>query len=578
MQQSDHILGRWFLRKSIPQRLNFQVIAAVVLSACLIAAIAAGAALSWRMVQEDNRVAQQALKIALLEKDFTSLERDAFRYALLRNADTKKDYDGNAADFASSLKEAQSVLDASERGLVLDVEANAAAYLKTVDRVIGAGQPDAAGVAAIMAAGDVVDGKIEEIRGPVIERATAIARQQERLGLITMVLTIAIAACAGVASFLIARIIKRTIGSELAGIANAISRISRQDFNVEVVHSKRQDELGELARAAEQLRETSRSKVQSDKDMVRMVEIVGESLRRLAGGDLTVNLPDLGPGYEAVRADFNAAINRLNDTMVAVAEAANNIRGGSGEISQASADLAQRTEHHASELASAAEAVDALTTAVGSTAASAQMAYQGTCEAVAVATEGTDIVRRAVSAMANIEQSTAQISQIIAVIDSITFQTNLLALNAGVEAARAGQAGSGFAVVASEVRALAQRSADAAQDIRSLIESSTEQVGAGVEMVRQAGSALERISSSVESVTGTVTDISQAASEQSTRLSETNSIMASMDRVTQQNAAMVEQSHAAARNLDHAANNLTELVARFALAKRPEVLDRRAAA
>lgn len=578
MQQSDHILGRWFLRKSIPQRLNFQVIAAVVLSACLIAAIAAGAALSWRMVQEDNRVAQQALKIALLEKDFTSLERDAFRYALLRNADTKKDYDGNAADFASSLKEAQSVLDASERGLVLDVEANAAAYLKTVDRVIGAGQPDAAGVAAIMAAGDVVDGKIEEIRGPVIERATAIARQQERLGLITMVLTIAIAACAGVASFLIARIIKRTIGSELAGIANAISRISRQDFNVEVVHSKRQDELGELARAAEQLRETSRSKVQSDKDMVRMVEIVGESLRRLAGGDLTVNLPDLGPGYEAVRADFNAAINRLNDTMVAVAEAANNIRGGSGEISQASADLAQRTEHHASELASAAEAVDALTTAVGSTAASAQMAYQGTCEAVAVATEGTDIVRRAVGAMANIEQSTAQISQIIAVIDSITFQTNLLALNAGVEAARAGQAGSGFAVVASEVRALAQRSADAAQDIRSLIESSTEQVGAGVEMVRQAGSALERISSSVESVTGTVTDISQAASEQSTRLSETNSIMASMDRVTQQNAAMVEQSHAAARNLDHAANNLTELVARFALAKRPEVLDRRAAA
>ncbi|MEJ5977981.1 methyl-accepting chemotaxis protein [Novosphingobium sp. PS1R-30] len=567
MQQSDNFLDRWFVRMPIAQRLNFQVIAALVLSACLIVAITMGAGLSWRMGQEDNRVAEQALKIALLEKDFTSLERDAFRYALLRSPETLESYRGNATDFGTSLKETQTVLDASEHQLVREVEAGAAEYVKTVDGVMAAGPADAEGAAAIVAAGDVVDAKIEEIRKPVIAQAAVIAKQQEQLSMLTMAITIAIAALAGMASFVLARVIKRTIGSELGIMAEAISRISRQDFNVEVLHSSRQDELGKLARAAEQLRETSRSKVQSDQDMARMVDVVGQSLRKLAGGDLTVNLPDLGAGYEGVRSDFNAAITRLHDTMIAVAEAANNIRGGSGEISQASADLAQRTEHHASELASAAEAVDALTTAVGSTAANARMAHQGTCDAVAVASEGTDIVRQAVGAMSNIEQSTAQIGQIISVIDSIAFQTNLLALNAGVEAARAGQAGSGFAVVASEVRALAQRSSDAATDIRTLIESSTQQVGTGVAMVRRAGSVLERISGSVESVTGTVMDISQAASEQSTRLRETNSIMSAMDRVTQQNAAMVEQSHAAARNLDHAANNLTELVGRFALAK-----------
>ena len=567
MQHSDSFLDRWFVRMPIARRLNFQVIAALVLGGCLIMAIAIGAGLSWRMGQESSRVAEQALKIALLEKDFTSLERDAFRYSLLRTAEAQEGYRSNAADFGTSLKETQAVLEVSEHDLVRQVETGAADYVKTVDGVMAAGAADAAGAAAIVAAGDVVDAKIEEIREPVIARAAVIAKRQEQLSMLSMAITIAIAALAGMASFVLARVIKRTIGSELGVMAEAIARISRQDFNVEVLHSSRQDELGKLARAAEQLRETSRAKVQSDQDMVRMVDVVGASLRKLADGDLTVNLPDLGPSYAAVRSDFNAAITRLHDTMIAVSEAATNIRGGSGEISQASADLAQRTEHHASELASAAEAVNALTTAVGSTAANAQMAHQGTCEAVSVASEGTDIVRQAVGAMSNIEESTAQIGQIIAVIDSIAFQTNLLALNAGVEAARAGQAGSGFAVVASEVRALAQRSSDAATDIRALIESSTQQVGTGVEMVRRAGTALERISGSVESVTGTVMDISQAASEQSTRLRETNSIMSAMDLVTQQNAAMVEQSHAAARNLDHAANNLSELVGRFALAK-----------
>src|SRR3546814_834446 len=159
--------------------------------------------------------------------------------------------------------------------------------------------------------------------------------------------------------------------------------------------------------------------------------------------------------------------------------------------------------------------------------------------------------------------SDLEIGKIIGVIDGITFQTNLLALNAGVEAARAGDAGKGFAVVASEVRALAQRSADAARDINELITSSTQEVAVGVELVADAGKALERIAAKINEITGLVGQISVSAEQQSIRLTQTNGVMANMDRVTQQNAAMVEQSTAAARSLAEEARRLTSLVHRF---------------
>ncbi|WP_234151502.1 methyl-accepting chemotaxis protein [Sphingobium sufflavum] len=567
MQGSGSPLAKWVRRKSISQRLNIQVVAALGLSGCLIATVVGGSGISIGMIEQDNLISGQALKSALLEKDFASLERDVFRHALLRSEETRVAYESNLADLAKSIDEARATMDASDRSLVDAVASNADAYHDTVGKVIAAGPTDATGVAAIMAAGDSVDASIEKIREPVIKRAEEIAEQQASLATLIMAVTVAIASLAGIASFVLARVIKRAIGDELGGISSAISRIAHNDFNVEVGNSGRQDEMGELARSAETLRETSRAKVQSDADMVRMVELVGQALRRLADGDLTVQLPDLGSGYAAVRADFNVAIRRLHDAMLSVADSAANIRGGSSEISQASTDLAQRTELHASELASAAEAVNAITSAIGGTAASAQEANKGVRDAVQEAGQGGEIVRSAVEAMASIEESTAQIGQIIGVIDSITFQTNLLALNAGVEAARAGPAGSGFAVVASEVRALAQRSADAAKDIKTLIDSSTTEVASGADMVRQAGAALARISERIDGVTSVVTDISRSSSEQSVRLGQTNKTMASMDQVTQQNAAMVEESSAAARNLEQEADALSSLVARFALSR-----------
>ena len=176
-----------------------------------------------------------------------------------------------------------------------------------------------------------------------------------------------------------------------------------------------------------------------------------------------------------------------------------------------------------------------------------------------------EVVRRAVSAMGEIEKSSAQISQIIGVIDEIAFQTNLLALNAGVEAARAGDAGRGFAVVASEVRALAQRSAEAAKEIKSLISASTEQVAQGVGLVGETGKALERIVTQVTEINGLVSEIAASAKEEALGLAQVNTAVNEMDHVTQQNAAMVEESTAASRVLADEARELSRLVARFKL-------------
>ena len=179
------------------------------------------------------------------------------------------------------------------------------------------------------------------------------------------------------------------------------------------------------------------------------------------------------------------------------------------------------------------------------------------------AEEGGQVVRRAVAAMAAIEKSANEITQIIAVIDGIAFQTNLLALNAGVEAARAGDAGKGFAVVANEVRALAQRSADAAKDIKELIEASTTQVNDGVSLVGETGTLLDTILQRIGGVTVLTAEIAQSAESQSANLQHINASVGEMDRMTQQNAAMVEESTAAARNLADEANELTRMVDRF---------------
>ena len=239
------------------------------------------------------------------------------------------------------------------------------------------------------------------------------------------------------------------------------------------------------------------------------------------------------------------------------------ITTGAGEISQASDDLSKRTEQQAASLEETAAALDQITATVRRTAAGARQASDAVTAAKGEAEHSGVVVTQAVSAMGQIEKSSQQISQIIGVIDEIAFQTNLLALNAGVEAARAGDAGRGFAVVAQEVRALAQRSAEAAKEIKGLISTSTQQVGQGVDLVGQTGKALQSIVAKVAEIDTLVSEISSSAQEQATGLAEVNTAVNQMDQVVQQNAAMVEQSTAASHSLANEAQEMARLVSRF---------------
>jgi methyl-accepting chemotaxis protein len=257
----------------------------------------------------------------------------------------------------------------------------------------------------------------------------------------------------------------------------------------------------------------------------------------------------------------------MQEAIQAIGVATGGVNSGSDEISQASDNLSRRTEQQAASLEETAAALDQITATVRKTAAGAKEASQVVAVARADAEKSGKVVSQAVSAMTEIETSSNQISQIIGVIDEIAFQTNLLALNAGVEAARAGEAGRGFAVVAQEVRALAQRSADAAKEIKTLISTSTQQVEAGVSLVGQTGEALTRIVEQVAAIDNLVREISASASEQATGLNEVNTAVNQMDQVVQQNAAMVEEATAATHSLKNEAKALAEMVARFRVAE-----------
>ncbi|TNJ44433.1 HAMP domain-containing protein [Phaeobacter sp. B1627] len=298
------------------------------------------------------------------------------------------------------------------------------------------------------------------------------------------------------------------------------------------------------------------------------VAALGSGLSRLSDGDLTARIEEeLAEGYEKLRQDFNRTLDTLNDTVGQVVESSSSIRNGASEISQASQDLSHRTESQAATLEQTAAALDQMTASVKSAAEGARDVERTTNEARSEAEASGEIVQNAVAAMTEIEQSSGKISQIISVIDDIAFQTNLLALNAGVEAARAGEAGRGFAVVASEVRGLAQRSSDAAHEIKTLISDSSTQVERGVDLVGKAGDALQSILQRVGHISELISNIATGSQEQSTGLYEINTGMSQLDQVTQQNAAMVEEATAAGQLLNSDAQKLGELVARFQTAK-----------
>jgi methyl-accepting chemotaxis protein len=296
----------------------------------------------------------------------------------------------------------------------------------------------------------------------------------------------------------------------------------------------------------------------------RVVDALRTGLTRLREGDLTHRIgTPLGADYETLREDFNAAVDGLRETVLGVTEMVDTIRTDVREITGAAEDLSRRTEHQAATLEETAAALAEITAAVNSAAEGARNARTVVGEARGNAENSGRVVQDAVTAMNEIATSSNHISRIVGVIDDIAFQTNLLALNAGVEAARAGDAGRGFAVVASEVRALAQRSSDAAREIGGLISASAHQVKTGVTLVGEAGEALRRISASVNGISDHVTDIAGSAQEQSASLTEVNTSMSQLDQVTQQNAAMFEETTAASQNLVAQADALSARMARF---------------
>ena len=297
------------------------------------------------------------------------------------------------------------------------------------------------------------------------------------------------------------------------------------------------------------------------KDFVRDIET---GFDRLSDGDLTVRLErPVAADYESIRSLFNVAVGKLELALGSVVGSVAAIRTGLSEISIASHDLAQRTEQQAASLEQTVAALGEVTGGVKETADSAEKARQLATTAQASAERGGAIVGQAVDAMGRIEQSSNKIGTIIGVIDEIAFQTNLLALNAGVEAARAGDAGRGFAVVAQEVRGLAQRSADAAREIKALIRASHDEVGQGVELVTASGRSLDEILGHLGEMASRVSAIAVSAREQAVSLREVSGAAEQMDKVTQQNAAMVEQTTAASQALTAETEQLSSLVDRF---------------
>ena len=293
---------------------------------------------------------------------------------------------------------------------------------------------------------------------------------------------------------------------------------------------------------------------------------VSALLRAIARGDLTARMEgDFHGVFATMRDDADATVTQLTEIVGGIQIAALSINTAAGEIASGNNDLSRRTEQQAANLEETAASMEELTSTVRQNAESARQANQLSIGAAGVASQGGEVVGKVVTTMRDIEQSSKKIADIISVIDGIAFQTNILALNAAVEAARAGEQGRGFAVVASEVRTLAQRSANAAKEIKGLIETSVDKVTDGSKLVNQAGATMGEIVASVQRVTDIMAEISAASQEQSAGIEQVNQTITQMDETTQQNAALVEEASAAARSMEEQAQALSESVSVFKL-------------
>jgi methyl-accepting chemotaxis protein len=382
-----------------------------------------------------------------------------------------------------------------------------------------------------------------------------------------------------------------TFKGPIGQITSAMRKLAEGVLDTKINGEARIDEIGEMARALgvfkqnalskieiERQSETERAEAEAERrrndqekqDVDRQIDFavnaLAAGLGRLSQGDIsqTIETPFFGR-LEQLRNDFNGSLMRLQDTLSQIRSNAQMIQQNTNELSDSADELSKRTEQQAAALEQTAAAVEEITVTVKSSAERAEEANQIVAETKRSADQSSAVVANAIDAMVRIEDASNQIVQIIDVIDEIAFQTNLLALNAGIEAARAGDAGKGFAVVAQEVRELAQRSASAAQEIKGLINKSSQEVSSGSRLVQETGTVLTEISAKIVTVSERVEMIAMASRDQSNALGEVNSSVNSMDHMTQKNAAMVEETNAATRQLAHEADTLMALVGQFKL-------------
>lgn len=403
-----------------------------------------------------------------------------------------------------------------------------------------------------------------------IARASEAAAVASQLMMTSLLVTAVSVLSIGI---LLAVVIGRSISRPIVALTGTMRTLAEGGFDAPITGQGRRDEIGAMARAVEvfkanglALRATEAASATAAQEQALAMSSIGSGLSRLARGDLTCRLDQAFPAqYRRLQEDFNAATAQLQTTMRTVAAATDALRSGTSGITGAADDLSRRTERQAASLEQTAASLEEVTTAVARTAEGAAQARDVVGNAAMDAQRSGEVVGSTVGAMAEIERTSLQIAENIGVIDEIASQTALLALNAGIEAARAGDAGRGFAVVASEVRALAMRSAEAAKTIKGLIVASRNQVGAGVDLVSQAGAALKRITDQVADINAVVGGIAGSARDQAAALAEVSRTVNGMDQITQRNAAMVEETTVASHQLAHQAEALTRLIGQFQL-------------
>lgn len=375
--------------------------------------------------------------------------------------------------------------------------------------------------------------------------------------------------------------------------AGALSALADGDENTRLGGHEKSGAVGDLARAFAKFRDALKEKrnleqraasereasdaerLQRDEERARsladqkqVVSALAAALISFANGDLTWRINErFSVEFKGLRMDFNQASTKMDATMLRVMRSTRNVHAGAGEIQEVSTDLALRTEKQAAQLEGAAATLDEITGTVGKTSENAAGAARLAAAAHTDASASGKVVEDTINAMTEIQRSSGEIASIVGVIDEIAFQTNLLALNAGIEAARAGDAGRGFAVVATEVRALAQRSADAAKEIKVIISGSGQEVSKGVKLVNETGQVLRRITGQINALTELVGDIAAAAQEQAKALAEVNGTVSQMDQITQQNLRIVEQAAIASASLNGEASTLSALVNEFKMSE-----------